>query len=79
MFDRHEWASKCHGRLTNALVILLHYRLRDHGANIASLGDILGESELHHQLVQDPGGVKHCHVLVDGDLGETVARHRGDD
>lgn len=74
-FDRHEQVSKCHGQLTDALIILLHDRLRDHGANIASLGDILLESELHHQLVQDAGGIKHCHVLVDRDLGETVARH----
>lgn len=74
-FDRHGQASKCHGQLTDALIILLHDRLRDHGADIASLGDILLESELHHQLVQDAGGIKHSHVLPSGDLGETIARH----
>lgn len=67
-------ASKCHGQLTDALIMLLDDRLRDHGANIATLGDVLLESELHHQLVQDAGGDLNCHVLVDRDLGESIAR-----
>lgn len=72
-------ASRHRGQLTDAFIIFLHDRLRNHGANIATLGDVLVESKLHHQLVQDAGGAKHCHVLVDGDLGETVARYRGND
>jgi hypothetical protein len=63
---------------TDALIILLHERLCDYGAHIASLSDILGEPELHHQLVQDSGAGRHRHVLVGGDLGKSVSRYRRD-
>lgn len=66
-------------QLTDTFVVFLHYRLRNHGANVASLGDILVESKLHHQLVQDAGDDSHGDVLVGGNLGETIARHRGND
>lgn len=63
--------------LTDALVVLLRDRLRDHGANVASLSDVLVESELDHQLVQDPRADNHCHVFVGRNFGETIARYGG--
>lgn len=77
-FGAREYGSKRQVVLTDTLVILLRDCLRDHGANIASLGDILLEPELNHELVQDTRDDNHVHVHSDGDPGESVARHGGD-
>lgn len=69
--------TKLSEELTDALVVFLRDRLRDHGANIASLSDVLVESELDHELVQDPRADDHCHVLFGRNFGKTIARNGG--
>lgn len=73
----HNQGPKRQELLTDTLIVLLHDSLRDHRTDIASLGDIFVESKLDHKLIQNAGDVNHCHIFVDGDFSESVARHGG--